>query len=130
MAKTKKVPEDKVHLQFLKALSRVKDDDRLALSPYLSDKGVDALGNYVFQLAHTSMPMKKKGKEKLKDQFSSHHKDLKTLMKKDAPLGKRQASLARLSSGTLTLLLKIGLPYLEAHTCPPKNNKNAQKKGL
>lgn len=123
------VPEKKVHLHFLKALSRAKSEDRVTLSKYLNDKGVDALGQYVFQLAHTSLPMKKGGKKKLKEHFENHQKDLKTLMKKDAPLGKRQASLSRLSSadGALTPLLKIGLPYLESRTYSPAKSQSKKK---
>jgi len=121
-----------VHLHFLKTLSRAKSGDVSTLSNYLNDRGMDALGQYVYQLAHTSLPMKKRGKKKLKDQFEHYEKDLGILMKKGAPLGKKQASLSRLSSidgaQPIITLLKIGLPYVESCTYSPAKSKSKNKK--
>ena len=102
-------------LPLLKALRKSLPEDRGEILKNLRDKAIDSVGQYVFNLAHSNLPMKNLHKRKMKTVFEDHLIDLRPVMNCSVNVNRRRTLLVRQSSkgGALDYLLKIGLPYLE-----------------
>ena len=102
-------------LPLLKALRKSLPEDRGEILKNLRDKAIDSVGQYVFNLAHSNLPMKNLHKRKMKTVFEDHLIDLRPVMNCSVNVNRRRTLLVRQSSkgGALEHLLKIGLPYLE-----------------
>ena len=102
-------------LPLLKALRKSLPEDRGEILKNLRDKAIDSVGQYVFNLAHSNLPMKNLHKRKMKTVFEDHLIDLRPVMNCSVNVNRRRTLLVRQSSkgGALEYLLKIGLPYLE-----------------
>ena len=112
-------------LPLLKALRKSLPEDRGEILKNLRDKAIDSVGQYVFNLAHSNLPMKNLHKRKMKTVFEDHLIDLRPVMNCSVNVNRRRTLLVRQSSkgGALDYLLKIGLPYLERAVSGVKKSK-------
>lgn len=94
-------------------LTKCKDCDRNTLIHFLSDAGIDVLGETVHNILnnHKKFNLNTKTVNKLKKKYKSKRKTLKLLADKSQPVKKRKRVLEQ-EGGTLGLLLKIALPIL------------------
>ena len=112
--KTRLTPQT-TSLPLLKSLRKCQPEDRGEILKNLKDKAIDSVGQYVFNLAHSNLPMKNLHKKKMKSVFEDHLIDLRPVINCSVNVNRRRALLIRQSSkgGALDHLLKMGLPYLE-----------------
>ena len=108
-------------LPLLKALRKCQQEERGEILKNLGEKGVDSIGQYVFNLAHSNLPMRNNHKRRIKGMFEDHMVDLRPVMNGHINVTRRRNLLVRqnLKGGVLDGLLKTGLPYLEKIVVPP-----------
>ena len=129
--KTRLTPQS-TSLPLLKALRNCQPEVRGEILKNLSDKAIDSVGQYVFNLAHSNLPMKNLHKRKMKTVFEDHLIDLRPVMNCSVNVNRRRTLLVRQSSkgGALEYLLKIGLPYLERAVSGVKRKTIVKKSNL
>ena len=110
-----RLSEKKMGLPLLRYLAQNNRKDQSIWLNYMNTQGVDHVGEYVWNVAHSKIPMTVSTKKKLKQLFTDHHKDLRSISRKDIPVQKRKNAIVRQAKngGCLNTVVKTSLPFVE-----------------
>jgi hypothetical protein len=98
---------------FIRGLSRLKPQERIATIPYLNDNGINSIGECVHNLINVKH--KRGGKIcKLKAKLQPHKKKLRYLSKLTNNIGKKRKLLQQNGGSVIALIVAAAIPLISA----------------
>ena len=107
--------EDQLSLPLVKALHRSPKEHRATVARHLSDEAMSKVGQYIYNVGHSHLPLSTSKKNQLKKIFAKNWHSLRTIMNPGKSVRTRRRTLIQQfgEGGGLDALLRASIPEVE-----------------